>query len=235
MIKPLKILLAEHDKDLASITKNYLVSRGYSCVLCFDGEEALHSFKKERFDFVLADIKVPIINGYELAKEIKKTNKDMPIAFLGADIHQPEIIKGFNVGADDFITRPFSMEELGLRIEAIINRVKKQEKRQHMYKFGRYTLDTLHHVIIIDGREKRLTTKELELLFLFYEHKNRIVERSLALRRVWNTENYFNARNMDVYIGRLRNILCDDPCVYLENVHGIGYKLVVIQSPTETV
>lgn len=235
MLKPLKILLVEHDKDIASITKNFLVSRGYSCVLCFDGEEALQCFKKERFDFVLADVNVPIINGYDLAKEIKRNNKDIPIAFLGADIHQPEIIKGFNVGADDFISRPFSMEELGLRIEAIINRAKNHEKKPHTYKIGRYTLDTLHHVIVIDGREKRLTTKELELLYLFCEHKNRVVERSMALRRVWNNENYFNARNMDVYIGRLRNILCDDPCVYLENVHGIGYKLVVIPSPTETV
>lgn len=235
MIKPLKILLVEHDKELASIIKNYLVSRGYSCVLCFDGEEALQCFKKERIDFVLADVNVPIIDGYDLAKEIKKSNRDVPIAFLGADIHQTEIIKGFNVGADDFISLPFSMEELGLRIEAIINRVKNNEKKQHTFKLGRYTLDPLHHVIVIDGREKRLTTKELELLYLFYEHKNRVVERSMALRRIWNTENYFNARNMDVYIGRLRNILCDDPCVYLENVHGIGYKLVVVPPSTETV
>ena len=235
MIKTFKILLVEHDKELASITKNYLVSRGYSCVLCFDGEEALQYFRKERFDFVLADVNVPIVNGYDLAKEIKKSNRDMPIAFLGSDIHQHEIIRGFNVGADDFICRPFSMEELGLRVEAIISRAKNHEKRLHMYKFGRYTLDTLHHVLIINGHEKRLTTKEMELLYLFFEHKNRVVERSMALQRIWNSENYFNARNMDVYIGRLRNLLCDDPCVYLENVHGVGYKLVVISPSAETV
>lgn len=235
MLKSFKILLVETDKELASITKNYLVSRGYSCVLCFDGEEALQYFWKERFDFVLADINAPIINGYDLAKEIKKSNRDIPIAFLGSDIHQTEIIKGFNVGADDIISRPLSMEELGLRVEAIINRAKNHEKKQHTYKFGRYTLDTLHHVIIIDGREKRLTSKEMELLYLFFEHKNHVVERSLALRRVWNSENYFNARNMDVYIGRLRNILCEDPCVYLENVHGVGYKLVVITPSAETI
>ena len=110
MIKPTRILLAEHDKDLASITKNFLVSRGYPTVTCSDGEEALQHFRKERFDFVLLDVDVPVLNGYELAREIKKRNRDIPIVFMGTDKHQSEIIKGFNSGADDFIQRPFSME-----------------------------------------------------------------------------------------------------------------------------
>lgn len=235
MIRPLKILLAEHDEDIASITKNFLVSRGYSCVICSDGEEALHHFKKERFDFVLADINLPITNGYDLVIEIKKKNKDIPVVFLGSEAHQADIIKGFNVGADDFVVRPFSMEELGLRIQAIFNRTQANEKRQHIHTFGNYTLDTLHHVLIFNGQEKRLTTKELNLLYLFFEYKNHVVERSLALKRVWNTENYFNARNMDVYVGRLRKILKHDPNVRLENVHGVGYKLVVLPLPPETV
>lgn len=235
MIKPTRILLAEHDKDLASITKNFLVSRGYPTVTCSDGEEALQHFRKERFDFVLLDVDVPVLNGYELAREIKKRNRDIPIVFMGTDKHQSEIIKGFNSGADDFIQRPFSMEELGLRIEAIGNRAKTHEKRQHIFTFGRFTLDTLHHVLIIDGYEKRLTTKELELLYLLCEYKNRVVERSLALQRVWSTDNYFNARNMDVYVGRLRRILRKDPSVYIENIHGIGYKLVVLRPSTEAI
>lgn len=235
MIKPIRILLAEHDKDLASITKNFLVSRGYPTVTCSDGEEALQHFRKERFDFVLLDVDVPVMNGYELSREIKKRNRDIPIVFMGTDKHQSEIIKGFNAGADDFIMRPFSMEELGLRIEAIGNRAKNHEKRQHIYTFGRFTLDTLHHVLIIDGYEKRLTTKKLELLYLLCEYKNRVVERSLALQRVWSTDNYFNARNMDVYVGRLRRILHKDPSVYIENIHGIGYKLVVLKPSTEAV
>ena len=232
MIKPFKILLAEHDKDIASITKNFLVSRGYLCVICFDGEEAMQVLRKEHFDFALVDINLPVVNGFDIIKAIKKKGRDTPVVFLGINTHQSEIIRGFHVGADDFITRPFSMEELGLRIEAIVHRMRNTEKKQHFYTFGRYTLDTLHHSLIIDGHEKRLTTKELELLYLFCEYKNRVVERSLALQRVWNTENYFNARNMDVYVGRLRTLLCHDPSVYLENVHGIGYRLVVLSSLT---
>lgn len=235
MFKVFRILFAEHDKDIASITKNYLVTRGYSVALCFDGEEALQNFRKERFDFALIDVKLPILNGYDLAREIKKRNRDIPIMFLGTETHQIEVIQGFNVGADDFITRPFSMEELGLRIQAICNRAKTNEKRQHLYKFGGYTLDTLHHTLIFGGQEKRLTKKELELLYLLFEYKNRVVERSVALKRVWKSDNYFNARNMDVYIGRLRRMLRKDDTVFLENVHGVGYKLVVLGQSTEPV
>ena len=176
MIKTLKILLAEQDRDLASITKNFLVSRGYSTALCFDGEEALQFFRKERFDFVIVDIKLPIINGYDFAREIRKRNRDIPIMFLGADTHRTEVIEGFHVGADDFIARPFSMEELGLRIQAICHRAKTNEKRLHIYKFGGYTLDTLHHTLIFNGQEKHLTKKELELLYLLFEYKNRVVD-----------------------------------------------------------
>lgn len=228
MTKHLKILLVEHDTDLALITKNYLISRGYSCMICTDGEEAIQHYQKYRFDFILADVRAPIINGYDLAREFRRKNRDIPIIFIGSDMHQTEIIKGFTVGADDIVCRPFSMEELGLRIDAISKRIRTSEKKHHSYTFGRYTLDTLHHVVICDGEEKRLTNKELDLLYLFCEYKNRVVERTLALKRVWNTENYFNARNMDVYVGHLRKILCQDPNVRLENVHGVGYRLVVL-------
>ena len=228
MNKPLKILLAEQDRDIALITKNYLISRGYSVVMCYDGEEALQRFVKERLDFLLVDVDIPVVNGFDLVTEVRRKNREIPIVFLGANKNQSEIIRGFNIGADDFIARPFSMEELGMRIEAIQKRAKTYEKKQHIFNVGGYTLDTLHHVLIYNGREKRLTTKELDLLYLFCEYMNRVVERSLALRRVWNSDNYFNARNMDVYIGRLRNMLCEDPNVKIENVHGIGYKLIVL-------
>lgn len=227
MLKFLRILLVEHDKDIASITKNFLVSRGYTTIMCSNGEEALLRFRKDRLDFVIADIDIPVVNGFDLASEIRKRNKDIPIIFIGANSRQTDIIRGFKVGADDFMTRPFSMEELGLRIEAINKRAKTSERSQYIFKVGNYILDTLHHVLIFKDRERRLTTKELDLLYLFYEYKNRVVERPLALKRVWNSENYFNARNMDVYVRRIRNMLCEDPDVQIENVHGIGYKLIV--------
>ena len=227
MIQHLKILLAEQDKEIASITKNYLVSKGYSTVLCGNGEEALEYFRKERLDFVLIDVDIPVVSGFDVAIEIKKRNMDLPVVFLGANSRQAEIIRAFNAGADDFITRPFSMEELGVRIEAIKKRTRTYDKHQRIFNFGEYTLDTLHHVLIHKGKARRLTTKELELLYLFCEYANRVVERSVALQRIWNTENYFNARNMDVYVRRLRNKICEDPHVRLENVHGVGYRLVV--------
>ncbi len=227
MVTHLKILLAEQDKDIASITKNYLVLHGYSIVLCCNGEEALELFINDRLDFILIDVAIPVVNSFDLASEIRKRDKEIPVMFIGTDTRQTDIIRAFNAGADDFISCPFSMEELGVRIEAINKRTKTNEIRQRVFNFGRYTLDTFHHALILNGKEKRLTNKELELLYLFCEYSNRVVERSLALQRVWNTENYFSARNMDVYIKRLRNMLCEDPNVKLENVHGVGYKLVV--------
>lgn len=227
MVKNFKILLVEHDKDIATITKNYLVSCGYSTVMCFNGEEALHHFRNEKFGFILIDVSIPIINGYDLTIEIRSKNSDIPIILIGTNPPKTEIIKGFHIGADDFILRPFSMEELGARIEAINKRAKSKETRHHFVSVGAYTLDTLHHVLIHNGIKKKLTTKEMDLLALFFEYSNRVVERSLALKRVWHSENYFNARNMDVYIGKLRNMLSEDPNVKLETVHGIGYKLSV--------
>ena len=227
MIRPFKILLAESDADLASIMKNYLVELGYPTRICTDGVSAMTCFKKEKIDFLIANIDLPNLNGFDLVDVIRRNNKDLPIVFLGANVMHSDIIKGFNIGADDFITSPFSMEELGLRIEAIKRRTQAREANRHIYQIGRYSFDTLHHVLIYKGREKKLTNKELDLLFLFCEYKNRVVERHVALKKVWNQENYFSARNMDVYIKRLRNMLSDDPNIRLENIHGVGYKLVV--------
>lgn len=227
MVRPYKILLAEADEDLASITKNYLVEQGFPTRICYNGESAKTCIRKEKIDFLIIDVGLPVINGFDLLLDIRKTNKHIPVILLGNNVLQSDVIKGFHLGADDFITRPFSMEELGLRIEAIKRRMHTQESSRHVYQIGRYTFDTLHHVLVYKGKEKKLTTKELDLLFLFCEYKNRVVERQLALKKVWNQENYFSARNMDVYIKRIRTLLSQDPDIKLENVHGVGYKLVI--------
>lgn len=228
MFKHLNILLAEQDKDIASITKNFLVSRGYATIMCSNGEEALEHFNNERLDFVLIDVNIPVINGIEVTSAIRSKDDEIPVIFMGANPHQSDIAKAFNAGGDDFITLPFSMDELGLRIEAILKRLRTNERHYKVYKLGRYTLDTLHHVLIFNDKERRLTVRELDLLTLFCKNVNKVVERAKVLQHIWHTENYFNARNMDVYIRRLRNLLCDDPNVRLENVHGVGYKLVVL-------
>ena len=227
MLQPFKILLAEEDRELAIITQNYLVSQGFSTLICLKEEDILQCVKTENIDFLLIDTSITSPDVFNLVEKIRGFRSDMPIILIGANQKHNDIIKGFQVGADDFISIPFSMEELSLRIEAIHKRVKINEKYQHIFTLGNYTLDTIHHVLIYNGREKKLTTKELDLLYLFCEYMNRVVERRMALKRVWKEENYFSARNMDVYIGRLRNMLCEDPNVQLENVHGVGYKLVV--------
>lgn len=223
----LKILIAVNDKDLASITKNYLISCGYLTQICLNGDVAIQLFRKEHFDFILIDAEITIIDGIDLAKEIRRKNRFIPIIFLGSNPSQTDIIKAFHVGADDFISRPFSMEELGMRIKAIQKRSKNFESKQHFFTVGNCTLDTLHNVLTCNGKEKKLTSKELDLLYLLFEYSNRVVERSMALRRIWHSDNYFNARNMDVYVKRLRALLCEDPTIKLENVHGVGYKLVI--------
>ena len=227
MIRPLNILLAESDIDLAIITKNYLVTNGYNTKICNDKESTLSCFSKEKFDFLLVDTAISKSEGINIVSQIRKINKDVPVILIGTNARQSDIILGFKMGADDFILRPFSMEELGLRIEAIRKRILVCEQKTHLFQIGKYTLDTLHHVLIHNGKEKKLTSKELDLLYLFCEYKNRVVEREIALKKVWNQENYFSARNMDVYIKRIRNMLCEDPNVQLENVHGVGYKLVI--------
>ena len=227
MIGPYNILLAECDGELATITKNYLASRGYPTIICNNGREALRCFRSEKLSFLIIDVALPYVNGFDVVREIRQINKEIPIILIGSNVKHSDIIKGFQVGADDFVSRPFSMEELGLRIEAIHKRLKISSQNQHLFVLGRYTFDTMRHVLMFNGKERRLTTKEMDLLLLFYEYLNRVVERPVALKRIWNQENYFNARNMDVYIKKLRSMLCEDPNIKLENVHGVGYKLSV--------
>ena len=227
MIRPINILLVENDNELSIITKNFLAANGYQTKISDTKESAMRQFSKEKFDFVLINTAISQGEGINLMLQIRKINRDVPIILLVTGVNQSDIISGFKMGADDVIVRPFSMEELGVRIEAIRKRMSIVLRNSHILKIGNYTLDTLHHVLSINGKEKKLTSKELDLLYLFCEYKNRVVERKLALKRVWNQENYFSARNMDVYIKRIRAMLSEDPNVQLENVHGVGYKLII--------
>ncbi len=227
MIRPLNIFLAEDEADLAIITKNYLLNHGFNITVCKEKEEALILFSKEKFDFIIIDTAFSNNEGIALASKLRKINKDVPIILIGTNTTHDDVISCLKMNIDDFLLRPFSIEELYLRIEIIMRRINVGLRNQHLFKIGKYTLDTMRHVLIFNGKEKKLTSKELDLLYLFYQHRNRIVERQLALKKVWNQENYFSARNMDVYIKRLRNMLCEDSDVQIENVHGVGYKLII--------
>ena len=227
MDKIIKLLLVEDDKNLGYILRSYLNAKGYPTVLSADGMEALNRFENEAFDFVILDTVLPGLDGYSLTERIRQYDKEIPIVFISSKTSRVDVSKGFEVGADDFITKPFSIDELLERVNAICKRTVLKTKNEHIYQLGSYTFDGIKHVLVKDGAVKKLTNRELDLLFLFCEYKNRIVERSVALRRIWHEENYFNARNMDVYVSKIRRLFKDDPDVELLNIHGVGYKLVV--------
>jgi len=172
---------------------------------------------------------MPLKDGYSLVKDIRKIDSKVPVLFLTAKNMQEDKLKGFQLGADDYITKPFSMEELLMRMNAILRRVSEIEKEipaDKIFKIGRYSFDFNRQLLSIDGNEQKLTSKESDLLALLCQNKNQVVDRSLALNRIWKDDSYFNARSMDVYITKLRKYLKDDPEIELLNVHGVGFKLI---------
>ena len=227
-MKNKKILLAEDDNNLGNLLRNYLIAKKYDAFLSVNGKEALEAFRKDEFNICIIDIMMPEMDGLTLTKEIRKINPNIPVIFLTAKNQKENIIEGFITGADDYITKPFSMEELLYRIEAILRRVTEQvvRKKEEFYAIGKYSFDTLKQLLRIEDHTIKLTTKESELLELLCLHKNEILERNYALKAIWIDDNYFNARSMDVYITKLRKYLKKDSSVKILNVHGKGYKLL---------
>ncbi len=225
-----KLLLAEDDPNLGTILKAYLEAKGYPTTLCVDGQEAYDKYLKETFDFCILDVMMPLKDGFTLAKEIRKVDRKIPILFLTAKTMQEDIIEGLKIGADDYITKPFSMEELLLRINAIYKRYapdSDKSMQKTYFHIGKYTFDFSRQLLTIDSKQQKLTSKESQLLKMLCDYYNDVLDRSHALKQIWFDDNYFNARSMDVYIAKLRKYLKDDPNVELMNVHGKGFKLVV--------
>ena len=224
-----RILLAEDDKNLGTILKAYLEAKNYPTLLCQDGKEAYEAFKREKFDFCVLDIMMPEMDGFTLAKKIKKIDKNIPILFLSAKAMQEDKKQGFEIGADDYLTKPFSMEELIFRINAIVRRSRPEETDNSPteFKFGNYTFEYNRQMLSTSDGEQKLTSKEAELLKLLCENMNNVLDRTVALNKIWFDDSYFNARSMDVYITKLRKYLKGDASVELINVHGVGFKLVV--------
>lgn len=222
-----RILLAEDDENLGFLLKDYLQAKGYETVLFTDGDHAYKGFITDHYDLCLLDIMMPVKDGITLAREIRQLNSDIPIVFLTAKSMKEDVLKGFRVGGDDYITKPFSMEELLFRIEAILRRTRAgQTEEQDRFKIGNYLFDGNKQKLTLGNQIQKMTTKESELLRLLCNHKNKILERNFALRTIWMDDNYFNARSMDVYITKLRKYLKDDPAVEIINIHGKGYKLI---------
>lgn len=224
-----KLLLVEDDENLGNLLQEYLKVKGFETQLETDGEKGYNAFMQEQFDLCILDIMMPVKDGLSLAKDIRRTNSEMPIIFLTAKTMKDDVLEGFGAGADDYITKPFSMEELMVRIEAILRRARagKAETVQTVFSFGNFTFDATKQILEIKGESIKLTTKESELLRLLCENMNEILERNHALKTIWKDDSYFNARSMDVYITKLRKHLRQDENIQIINVHGEGYKLVV--------
>ena len=228
MGEKLTILLCEDDENLGMLLREYLNAKGYNAELFPDGEAGYKAFVKNKYDLCVLDVMMPKMDGFTLAQEIRKVNTETPIVFLTAKTLKEDVLEGFKIGADDYLTKPFSMEELTFRIEAILRRVRgKKSKESTVYKIGRFSFDTQKQLLTIDGKQEKLTTKESELLALLCAHSNEILQRDFALKAIWVDDNYFNARSMDVYITKLRKHLKDDDSVEIINVHGKGYKLII--------
>jgi DNA-binding response OmpR family regulator len=225
----IRILLAEDDENLGLLLKEYLIAKGYDTDLYPDGETAYHGFMRNQYNVCLLDVMMPKKDGFTLAKDIRMINADIPVIFLTAKNLKEDVIEGFKIGADDYMTKPFSMEELIFRIEAILRRIssENQPNDQNIYKIGVYTFDVRKQVLSHENEEVKLTTKESELLRLLVANANKVLERNYALKAIWIDDNYFNARSMDVYITKLRKHLKDDDSVEIINVHGKGYKLIM--------
>jgi len=223
------ILLAEDDKNLGNLLREYLEAKGYNIKLAGNGKEAFDLFSKENFDLCLLDVMMPVKDGFTLAREIRAANNNVPIVFLTAKSMKEDAIEGFTAGADDYITKPFSMEELLLRITAILRRVKNQsikQSEQTEFKIGKYTFNSKDRSLDIKGKKVVLTTKESDLMKLLCINSNDVLDRTFALRSVWQSDSYFAARSMDVYIAKLRKYLKEDPKVEILNIHGRGFKLL---------
>lgn len=223
-----KILLCEDDENLGSLLREYLQAKGYEAVLMPDGEAGYHAFMNEKYDICILDVMMPKKDGLTLASEIRKVNSLVPIVFLSAKSMKEDVLSGFKVGADDYITKPFSMEELLFRIEAIMRRVSsRRNNNTNEFQLGRMLFDSQKQTLTSPDKVQKLTTKESELLALLAQNANNILERNYALKAIWVEDNYFNARSMDVYITKLRKLLREDPDVEIINIHGRGYKLII--------
>jgi DNA-binding response OmpR family regulator len=232
-MKDLRILLCEDDPSLGRLLSDYLKTKGFEVMWAHDGVEGLKAFHRETFDFVVLDVMMPRKDGFQVAEEIRLESRSIPILFLTARSTKDDTLEGFKVGADDYMTKPFSMEELVLRIQAIMRRsaaLPDEGDEVTAFTIGLYAYDYNTQSLQLNGASHRLTTKENELLYMLCKHKNALLERSHALRNIWGDANYFNGRSMDVYIAKLRKHLRGDDRIEILNVHGKGFKLV---APTD--
>lgn len=224
-----KILLVEDEKNFGMVLKDYLGMNGYAVTLCEDGESGLEAFKKDKYDLCILDVMMPKKDGFTLSSEIKTINKDIPLLFLTARSMRDDVVKGYKLGADDYITKPFDSEVLLLKLKVILNRQEIRSANENIFEhsIGKFSFNAKMRTLKHSKGEVKLSPKESALLNLLCQHKNDVLPREKALKQIWNEDNYFTGRSMDVYIVKLRKFLADDPSIEINNLHGNGYSLMV--------
>ena len=225
-----KILIVEDDPNLGKVLLDYLLMKGFETDIAENGEIGLSKFLNQSYDFVVLDIMMPKKDGFSLAQDIRKINEKIPIIFLTAKSQKENILKAFKIGADDYLTKPFSIDELLVRIKAIQKRLPKKEivKLKDEFSFGNFMFFNKQNLLIKDNNKINLTTKENELLKLFCLNINKRVDRNHALIKIWGDDSYYNARSMDVYIAKLRKYLSGHDNIKIQTIHGHGFKLMVL-------
>lgn len=217
------IFLVEDDENFGSVLKSYLEMNDFNVSWVKDGADAIVKFNSEKFDFCILDIMLPNVDGFTIAKKIKQLNPEIPTIFLTAKTLKEDVLEGYKIGADDYVTKPFDSEVLLYKIKAIIKRNSEQIDNSHNFTIGKYTFDSELRTLSIKGDTIKLSPKENELLKMLCLHENKILDRDKALNKIWGEDGYFTARSMDVYITKLRKYLKNDPAIEIENIHGSGF------------
>lgn len=224
-----KILLVEDDPSLGFVIKDNLSLRGYDVILCKDGEQGDQTFYQQHFHLCILDVMLPKKDGFSLARSIRQKNREVPIIFLTAKSMTEDKLAGFETGADDYITKPFSLEELVYRIEVFLRRSNQHEplKADKIFQVGQFVFDPFNLTLKNGSSEKTLTQKEAEVLKLLFQNRDRVLKREEILKKVWGDDDYFMGRSMDVFISKLRKYLKEDPAIQIVNYHGVGFRLEV--------
>ena len=224
MSNPIKILLAEDEPSLGQIIKESLETRNFEVDLCVNGQIAMDRFQANTPDILVLDVMMPLKDGFTVAKEIRQSNSHIPIIFLTAKSQVKDVVEGFNIGGNDYLKKPFSMEELIVRIEALLHRA---TLTNSLIEIGEYTFDNIKQTLTYNNKIQELTHRESDLLYHLYQSKNKVLERGYILNKLWGNDDFFNARSMDVFISKLRKKLQKDEKIKILNIRGVGYKLII--------
>lgn len=228
--KPVKIFLVEDDLSFGSVLKSYLELNDYSVDWVDDGKYAVEHFRKGVFDICILDVMLPHVDGFTIANEVRQINNTVPIVFLTAKKLKEDVLKGYGVGGDDYITKPFDTDILLAKIKAIISRRDVHDGSKDLYEIGKFVFNAKLRTLTIGSIENKLSPKEGQLLELLAINPNALISREMALKKIWGSDDYFTARSMDVYVTKLRKYLADDPTLIIKNIHGAGFQLLITEA-----